>query len=465
MIERSIISTKVREVVEKNKLEKTFLPCIEEFFYRASDQYNWTEYDLNVAIDKFRKVFTIKFEKHKEMIKPDKFRKAFVNYDTDTKKYSVIESVCFDINSLKNILKGNDSSYFIGSFMHEMGHVMKTKMEYKFLYKKMYNTLCTGFCMIYMDEENEDNIQEKGMLINEYAEIINAARLQKGNIHNLEGYDEIQNIGKIILSSLGINEIEFSNLQWKRREGYERFIMNRLEGIPTRIYIDTFDEIIDCIWNFKNDKKQRRNLIKQIDALQTLSKRLFEERFNNIDLNSKNGLRKLAKLSIDKGNRDSALCYVFDDFEIKPSELEMIEDEDIYEKLSNQGYKDEFLLELHQIEDDERIRMQQEMKIYEDKEYDNEQLKEMIYQSFLKYPIKNLSFKDKIDVVYSKIVGFRKRKKISKDIKLLETGENKDTPRLTFVERIKNLSNYKMQVNTNVKNLRLERRNTNEKSR
>ena len=50
MIEREIINNEMEKLIEKNRLEKCFLPIIEEFFFRTAEQCNWEEYDFKVAI-------------------------------------------------------------------------------------------------------------------------------------------------------------------------------------------------------------------------------------------------------------------------------------------------------------------------------------------------------------------------------------------------------------------------------
>ena len=88
-----------------------------------------------------------------------------------------------------------------------------------------------------------------------------------------------------------------------------------------KTYIDGFEEILDAIAN----NMKRKKFISQIDELQTLSKKIFEERLKNIIKNSNDILGELAKLTIDKENKDNALMMVFDEFKIKQSELHMDE--------------------------------------------------------------------------------------------------------------------------------------------
>lgn len=125
MIDRDKISISVKKVVEKNRLEKAFLPIIEEFFFRAADQYNWKDYDLEVAIYRFEKVFNIKFKNFEK--KSNELGRTNNNGDN----ISIFFSMQFLIGILRfNKTKIND---FIESFMHELGHVIQSKWTYGYI--------------------------------------------------------------------------------------------------------------------------------------------------------------------------------------------------------------------------------------------------------------------------------------------------------------------------------------------
>lgn len=328
MIEREKINKEIEKLIEKNKLEKCFLPIIQEFFFRVADQCNWDEYDFKVAISKFEKVRNITFTNFwqtKLLFLKQKNISACTNYCSSNNSISIL----FDVDQLKSILKfdKHEIENFINDAMHEQGHAIQFKIRDSYLTKNINDLLFTGFKTMEINTENQDFISEQSTMINEFAEVLNADRLQNGNIreNKKQGYTSIQNAGQIVLSSLGITALEFANLQFKGRDDYKKFVASKL-GLPSyEMYIDSFEEILDSIWNFSGNKKQRKNFISQIDALQSLSKKLFEERFKNIIENSNDILGDLAKLSIDKENKDNALMMMFDEFNIDHSELQIDE--------------------------------------------------------------------------------------------------------------------------------------------
>jgi len=393
MLEREKIITEVRDIVEKSEFKQYFLPIIEEFFIRSADQYNWTEKELNNAIKSFERVNEIRFMNFwNGWIKRTT---AFVNYKWKTDKVFIL----FDVDDLKGILRFDQDAIdnFINNAVHELGHIVQSKRKYND--KNENDKWYVGLKVVEIDKEERGFLSntEKGIIINEFAEVISAERLQKGNISGgkYHGYQKIQNAGKIVISSLGISEIELTNLLQKGREDYENFIATKLGNIPSKLYIDCFEEKLDAIYNFYGEKKQRHNLISHIDALQIFSKQLFEKRFDECIKDSNNSLRNLGRLAIDKESKDNALRKLFDEFNINKSELQIDEGLNIYEKLSQMGYDDDYLMKVHEIEYEERIKIQEEMDKQNEKVYDNEELRERIYQSLLRYPIKNVPLKDR----------------------------------------------------------------------
>lgn len=89
--------------MELNKLEKSFQPLIEEFFLRATDQYEWRHYELKVAINKFERVEKIKFINlwENKLIYKKKSTRASWQYNLRKDETSIF----FDIDDLKSILK------------------------------------------------------------------------------------------------------------------------------------------------------------------------------------------------------------------------------------------------------------------------------------------------------------------------------------------------------------------------
>lgn len=61
MVKREEIKNIVKEFVDKNKLQRCFIPIIEEFFIRGADQFKWNKEELGDAIIRFEKVVNIKF--------------------------------------------------------------------------------------------------------------------------------------------------------------------------------------------------------------------------------------------------------------------------------------------------------------------------------------------------------------------------------------------------------------------
>lgn len=462
MIEKQKIIDKVSTVVEQNKLDKYFLPIIEEFFCRAVDQYNWNEENFNKYINRFDNVCSIQwhnFWERKLLGIPFKTNKKGEAITSIKNKKS---EILLDVDYLKGILSFSEDLIedFINTSMHEIGHTIQTRVKNSYIYGddkgEDKNTYYSGFRTVITDAENNIILSNTGTMTNEYAEIINASRLQNGNISKKPyiAYERMQNAGKIMLSSLGITEIEYSNLQLEDKSEFEQFASSKLGKVPAKMYIDSFEEIMDSIWNFGDQKSQRENLIAQIDALQQISEELFEERFENINLSSDKGLRKMAGLIIDKGERDSAIQNLFKEYKIKTKELQIEESKDIYEKITQLDiYEDNLTFDLGAAEEQERERRQTIIDKQNEKKYDNKQLREVIYQSFLRYPIKNVPLKDRPSVMLSKVIGKIKRIKLNKDANLLGNGKqySSETHR-EFVNRIANLDEYDIQTANYINN-------------
>lgn len=86
-----------------------------------------------------------------------------------------------------------------------------------------------------------------------------------------------------------------------------------------------------------------------------------------------------------------------------------------------------------------------------------------IYESFLKYPIKKVPFKDRPGVLLSKVIGFIKRKSLNKNTKLLpQSNSSKHEEHIHFVSEISNLEAYKGNKSiSQQKNKRVIRQNEN----
>ena len=59
-----------------------------------------------------------------------------------------------------------------------------------------------------------------------------------------------------------------------------------------------------------------------------------------------------------------------------------------------------------------------------------------MYQSFLRYPIKKVPFKDRPGVIISKIIGIIKRKRFKEDYKLLTEGKTFKEERTEFIHEM-----------------------------
>lgn len=432
MIEREKIRTQVKELVEKNKLQKCFIPIIEEFFFRVADQCNWKDEEFENAITRYEKLEDIKFENM------PLWQSANNAYYWDSKRIVIH----FNVNHLKNILKFDKEKIenWINDVMHEQSHLIQ-------IYGEKENKYNTGFLEV-KEIGNYENVRfdYKDGIINEFAEVINAARLQSGNIKRDKyyGYEDIQTAGKIVLNSLGISELELANLQFEpnSRDAYKKFINNRLGGVQSNIYMDGFSEILDAIYKFTRDKGQRDNLILQVDALQTLSKKVFEDRFEDIMINSSDTLTDLAKCIINEEEKNILLKQLFYEFNIRDSELQMDYGVDIYTKLSDQGYDDEYLEKLDDVENEEKIKIQEQTNKQNEKHYDNEELIEKIYQSFIKYPIREVPLKDRPGVILSKIIGKIKRISLKQNNLLPQPVFSSYNKHIEFADRISDLEEY-----------------------
>lgn len=439
MIQRRKIDIYVKKLVEKNGLQKCFIPIIEEFFFRVADQCDWGDEELSDAASRFEKELSIEFV---NMHKTEKDRRSYVRIDWNT------NSICFDVNFLKNILKYDEKEMetFINVVMHEFGHVVQTQRDMK------RKTINVGFSqMIFIVDSKNIKLSYKDLSINEFAEVINANRLQHGNLERdkYSGYENIQSAGRIILSSFGISELELADLQFETnaREAYEEYVANKLGRVSSKIYRDGFGEILDAILKFSYDLEQRSNLILQVDALQILSKKIFEERFEDIMLNSNDTLRDLAKLRIDETTKNNSLKMLFKEFNIKNSELQINYGTDIYTKLLEQGiYDNEDLKKLYSVECEQRIKIDKQRDKQNEKRYDNKELKEEIYQVFMEYPLRKIPLRDIPGVILSKIIGKVKRRGFKQNNLLPSPTFSNNNKYTEFASRISNLQEYEENV-------------------
>ena len=454
MVEREKIKKLVKEVVYKDKLQSCFIPIIEEFFFRVADQLDWDDEELNKAIIRYEKLlnkYGIKFAEN--------ITGRHTIY-TNTKTSDIF----FDSDYLRFILEFDKKNIekFINIAMHEQGHLIQMQDK---------NEINTGFIDTEISKKCANHTRDE--IINEFAETINATRLQKGNIESGRylGYENIQSAGKIAISSLGISELELANLQFEQdaREKYKELIASRLGGIPSGAYRDSFGEILDAIYKFSVDLKQRKNFIFQVYSLQALSKDLFEKRFYDIIKNSDNTMKDFARLCIDQGEKEKALTKLFYEFNIKEWELQIKTNRNPYSMLAEQGYDLKELKKFYDIECEERRKIQEQKDKQCKKIYDNEELIEKIYQSFLKYPIRKVPLKDIHGVILSKNNGKKKRKALRQEKLLTESNIINCDKHADFVNKISDIKEYKendiIEQDNWTKEIKKERDNENEGSR
>ncbi len=99
---------------------------------------------------------------------------------------------------------------FINVMMHELGHAIKTR-------KLNDSKIEVGLQVI--NTKNMSGIQ--GTIIDEFAEILWAQKLQKGNSleEKCAGYFHMQNAVRAVIYALGLTK-EFFYLQWQGRKIY-----------------------------------------------------------------------------------------------------------------------------------------------------------------------------------------------------------------------------------------------------
>lgn len=111
-----------------------------------------------------------------------------------------------------------------------------------------------------------------------------------------------------------------------------------------------------------------------------------------------------------------------------------------------QGQDKNFLIELKEKVAEEQLKIKEQTSKQNEKKYNNEELIEKIYQSFLRYPTKNLKVKHKVSLFISKKIGYIKRTYLNKQDKLLKEGISYKDAHRNFASRVSNLEEY----NTNI---------------
>lgn len=192
MIDREKITSRVREVLNGRSIETFFFSIIEEFFVRAVQQYNWREEELQTALNRFS-VNEITFKRFENL----NFNCKYCGCYTKILGESDSE-IKVSVDYLKGILRYDiqEIEDFINVMMHELGHSIKDQTQ---------NEEVKSVGIQRQEIVGKNTISNKGIIMDEFIEIMSAERLQKGNLRSGQycQYENIQTVGKVILSSLG----------------------------------------------------------------------------------------------------------------------------------------------------------------------------------------------------------------------------------------------------------------------
>ena len=299
--------------------------------------------------------------------------------------------IIFNLLFLKYILKYNPARIeeFINTLFHEFGHVIQSSKKDGYLYGKK-NKYVLGLSECEWEKDAPLKIF-RGTSINEFAEIINANRISNGNIisETYLGYENFQIEPKLYLYSIGITEEELANLQYKGRNAYIKYIHSKLKSSQTNLSIYYFENDLNKLYNYYTHPnfKSRKRIISVINHLQLLSNDVFIIRFYNILENSKNQLEDFAKLSLDRERKNNELIKLFKKLNISPKELELHGGTSIRNLLLEKGFSEDFIKSFEKEEQKQRLALQEKNEEQSKITYDNSELIEKIYNSFLEYPL------------------------------------------------------------------------------
>ena len=233
-MEREEVIREVSKILAIKKIHPAFHPIVKEFFARAAQQDKWTKKDLQKAFDSFEYLQGIQFKNMKRLVKGR--NKFFVNSSKGTIENNIVVSIEY----LKGILTYDVDKIeeFINLMMHELGHSIKMK-------NTPNSSLEVGIQLIH--KITGRNIQ--GNIINEFAEIIWAKRLQKGNYldRKYDGYPHMQSAVRAVIYALGLTEEKLCHLQWQGRKAYEDAVFEELDEILDKTYLFSFETILDRI--------------------------------------------------------------------------------------------------------------------------------------------------------------------------------------------------------------------------
>ena len=133
----------------------------------------------------------------------------------------------------------------------------------------------------------------------------------------------------------------------------------------------------------------------------------------------------------------------------------------IYQRLHELGYKDGFLSRLEEVVLEEREQRKEQNNKQNEKKYNNEELREKIYQSFLNYPTKDMSFTDRVSIAVCKAIGKHKRRSLNKDTNnLLVECNNSSDAKKQFAFRMSDLEQYNIETAKSIQNINLMKSRT-----
>lgn len=449
---RNIVISKVQKMLNNNpQIDEVFKPIIEEFFVRLTEQFNFSENELDGKLNKYNELKSMNFYKGEERKKGFLIQQVIKNtgrfmyswnYNDITKKiYIKDKRINFDVDYLKSILLGNKKviEEFIDLTFHEQGHFIQLHNE-----DMSYNNglEATSF------KQGIDYIswKDQGKIINEFAEIINAKRLSKGNLNEKKysGYEDIQSIARVIFSSLGISDKQLGKLQMEGigRQNYEKFIEQKVgkDYIEPLIAMEDALDSIDAIRtemlssNLFTNIELEKNMAIQFETINTISNEMIKRRIEILGENINIG--EYAKIIIDKKIRDENLSKALKIFKLKlPIGFKINIEPDICENIKQYTDKNKLQYEI------EKLQKEHNEENSESIEYDNTELINKMIELAQNYDISKFSLKDRIELTICKNISKFRNIFIKSNVKML--------PEKTFISMQEQRKNFTTRINGN----------------
>ena len=446
------IIDKVNKMFQNNeKIDKAFYPIIEEFFARLAEEFSLSEQELDKKIDQYGKIEAIKFEKLKEGEARNCSNLFHFNDQINEFEGITDLNVSFSISDLKNILLGNKNELdkFIETAFHEFGHSIQLNYKKEFAF--------SGLAKTYYSAEKQKSYTQ-GKMINEIAEVISSQRLMHGNlIDEVYGYKAYRELGKAIITSLGISEKELSELQMKEmgREEYEKCIEQKLgKGYePSLMAIESaFDTVHSIINTEKINDESKQNIGIQLKNINFLCNDILKKRIINA---GKNNITELALISIDNKDKNRYISNVINKYEnVLPEKFEINNDViDLIKETSPLTDMEALNKEIDRIENERIINLLDDCNSYNNEYLANKIIESMRSIDISKYPLKQrieLSIYKKIGNIKGKFEGTKIQKLPEKTYSSFKERRNK------FKTRINNgyaLEEYNNMEIDNIKNM------------